>query len=39
MASITRPTIDDFERIPDGTAKNHELVAGELVDGSGNNLE
>jgi hypothetical protein len=39
MASITGPTIDDFERIPDETPKNQELVDGELVDVSGNNLE
>src|SRR5437899_11615264 len=35
----TRLTIDDFERLPDEQAKNHELVDGELVDVSGNNFE
>jgi Uma2 family endonuclease len=29
-------TIDDFERLPDELAVNHELVDGELVDVSGN---
>jgi Uma2 family endonuclease len=29
-------TIDDFERLPDALALNHELVDGELVDVSGN---
>src|ERR1700744_372748 len=31
-------TIDDFERLPDELAHNHELVDGELVDGSGSTL-
>jgi Uma2 family endonuclease len=31
-------TIDDFERLPDELAHNHELVDGELVDVSGNTL-
>jgi Uma2 family endonuclease len=31
-------TIDDFERLPDELALNHELVDGELVDVSGNTL-
>jgi Uma2 family endonuclease len=31
-------TIDDFERLPDALAFNHELVDGELVDVSGNTL-
>lgn len=31
-------TIDDFERLPDALALNHELVDGELVDVSGNTL-
>jgi Uma2 family endonuclease len=29
-------TIDDFERLPDALARNHELVDGQLVDVSGN---
>jgi|SRR5581483_1165885 len=29
-------TIDDFERLPDALALNHELVDGKLVDVSGN---
>jgi hypothetical protein len=29
-------TIEDFERLPDALALNHELVDGELVDVSGN---
>lgn len=28
-------TIDDFERLPDALALNHELVDGELVDVGG----
>ena len=36
MASVTRLTIDDFERLPDELAEGHELVDGELVDVSGN---
>ena len=39
MASVTRLTIDDFERLPQEQAKNHELVDGELVDVSGNTPE
>ena len=39
MASVTRLTIDDFERLPDEMAENRELVDGELVDVSGNNFE
>ncbi|HEV3331975.1 MAG TPA: hypothetical protein VG096_13380 [Bryobacteraceae bacterium] len=35
MASVTGLTIDDFERLPQEQAKNHELVDGELVDVSG----
>jgi Uma2 family endonuclease len=35
----TRLTIDDFERLPDEQAKNHELVDGELIDVSGNTPE
>jgi hypothetical protein len=38
MASVTRLTIDDFERLPAEQAKNHELVDGELVPVSGNTL-
>jgi Uma2 family endonuclease len=38
MASVTRLTIDDFERLPAEQAKNHELIDGELVDVSGNTL-
>src|SRR5712692_5539228 len=29
-------TIEDFERLPDELAENHELVDGELIDVSGN---
>src|ERR1039458_4621942 len=29
-------TIDEYERLPDVLARNHELVDGELVDVSGN---
>jgi Uma2 family endonuclease len=29
-------TIEEFERLPDALARNHELVNGELVDVSGN---
>ena len=36
MASATGLTIDDFERLPQALAHNHELVDGELVDVSGN---
>jgi Uma2 family endonuclease len=36
MASAIGLTIDDFERLPDALAHNHELVDGELVDVSGN---
>ena len=38
MASVTGLTIDDFEKLPDALALNHELVDGELVDVSGNTL-
>jgi len=37
MAAATGLTIDDFERLPDDVARNHELVDGELVEVSGNN--
>lgn len=32
MASVTGLTIEDFEKLPDALALNHELVDGELVD-------
>jgi Uma2 family endonuclease len=35
MAAVTGLTIDDFERLPEVLARNHELVDGELVDVSG----
>jgi Uma2 family endonuclease len=34
-APVSPLTIDDFERLPDELAVNHELVDGELVDVSG----
>ena len=36
MATVTGLTIDDFERLPEDVARNHELVDGELADVSGN---
>jgi Uma2 family endonuclease len=36
MAVSTGITIEEFEQLPDALAHNHELVDGELVDGSGN---
>jgi Uma2 family endonuclease len=36
MAIATGITIEEFERLPDALALNHELVNGELVDVSGN---
>lgn len=36
MAIISGLTIDDFEKLPDALALNHELVDGELVEVSGN---
>lgn len=36
MPLVDALTIDDFERLPDALAFNHELVDGELVDVSGN---
>ena len=36
MASATGLTIDDFERLPQALADNHELVDGELIKMSGN---
>ncbi len=39
MSAIARGiTIDEFERLPDALALNHELVDGELVDVAGNTL-
>jgi Uma2 family endonuclease len=38
MPLVSPLTIDDFERLPDALAFNHELVDGELVDVSGNTL-
>src|SRR5947208_2914469 len=39
MSIATGITIEEFERLPDALAKNHELVNGELVDVSGNTPE
>jgi Uma2 family endonuclease len=36
MSIIGGLTIEDFERLPDALAHNHELVDGELIDVSGN---
>jgi len=36
VASTTRLTIDDFERLPQEVAEGHELVQGELVEAPGN---
>lgn len=36
MPLVSPLTIDDFEKLPDERAHNHELVDGELVDVSGN---
>ena len=36
MQLVSPLTIDDFERLPDELAHNHELVDGKLVDVSGN---
>ncbi len=36
MAFVDPLTIDDFEKLPDALALNHELVDGKLVDVSGN---
>ena len=38
MAIASGITIEEFERLPDALAHNHELVDGELVDVSGNTL-
>ncbi|MGO9260697.1 MAG: Uma2 family endonuclease [Bryobacteraceae bacterium] len=39
MATTARLTIDDFERLPQEQAKNHELVDGELIPVPGNTPE
>jgi Uma2 family endonuclease len=39
MQLVSPLTIDDFERLPDELALNHELVDGALVDVSGNTLD
>lgn len=39
MTIKTGITIEEFERLPEALAHNHELVNGELVDVSGNTLE
>jgi Uma2 family endonuclease len=36
MAVATGITIEEFEKLPDALAHNHELVDGELIDVSGN---
>ena len=36
MPTATGITIEEFERLPDALAHNHELVNGGLVDVSGN---
>src|SRR5579871_2208718 len=36
MATSTRLTIEDFEKLPDEAVKHRELIDGELVDVSGN---
>jgi len=36
MASTTRLTIDDFEKLPQEQTENYELIDGELVLMSGN---
>src|SRR5438094_573972 len=36
MSVASGITIEEFERLPDALAHNHELVDGELVDVSGN---
>jgi Uma2 family endonuclease len=38
MSAVSPLTIEDFERLPQELAQNHELVDGELVDVSGNTL-
>ena len=39
MATAAGLTIDDFERLPEAFARNHELIDGELVDVSGNTAQ
>jgi len=39
MATTTRLTIEDFEKLPDEAVKHRELVDGELIDVSGNTGE
>src|SRR5438105_3230087 len=39
MAVASGITIEEFERLPDAVAHNHELVDGELVDVSGNTCD
>ena len=39
MATIPRLTVDDFEKLPDALALNHELDDGELVKVSGNTAD
>ena len=36
MATTTKLTIEDFERLPADVVRHHELVDGELIDVSGN---
>ena len=38
MATSIRLTIEDFEKLPAEAVKHRELVDGELIDVSGNNL-
>jgi len=38
MATLTGITIEEFERLPQALAENHELVNGDLVDVSGNTI-
>jgi Uma2 family endonuclease len=39
MPLVSPLTIDDFEKLPDALAINHELVDGKLVEVSGNTLK
>jgi Uma2 family endonuclease len=39
MAVESGITVEEFERLPDALALNHELVNGQLVDVSGNTLD
>ncbi len=39
MQAVSPLTIDDFEKLPDELAHNHELVDGALVDVSGNTID